>query len=269
MKSLLFVSMFVMLATSACSGDGSDIFNQTSVDGGSGGSDTGTIDSNNTETLVDVVTPDVVETGSEANPEANPDTTVSDIGLNDVQSEADVNTTCNPGDVGCDGRIPWLCDQFGTKQYSAGCPYVCSGSQCMGICVPGTEQCDSTGMILQLCDSTGTWQTLRECITACNPGKTACEGYWVCTHDVIMGTCMCHASQVTYPDAELDYCSGDEAFCCADVTITDPTWKECDCWSQEYIQFQGHQNTCQEWLDYKGSGGSAVYTNVTHCGTIS
>jgi hypothetical protein len=46
---------------------------------------------------------------------------------------------CSPTSTRCNGTNVETCDATGTWKVTTGCPYVCSGAACTGVCTPGAK----------------------------------------------------------------------------------------------------------------------------------
>ena len=158
-------------------------------------------------------------------------------------SEASVDSSpleCNPGEMGCDSKVPWSCDTSGKKQASKACGYICDKGKCVGDCLPGDKQCDSTVKILQLCDTSGTWQTLQECAMTCDSGTKQCVGYWCCDNNANT-SCNCFTSVTSCP-TKADHCESSETFCCM------ASGTSCHCVSESYMN--KHASTCEDYITW-------------------
>lgn len=165
-------------------------------------------------------------------------------------SGTEVSTNCNPGDTGCDGKVLWHCDQSGTKQTDKVCDFVCENATCIGACEPGTVQCDSVNLILQLCNSHGDLVEKEKCVIGCDTDH--CVGKWCCTDFPAQGSCVCHAKALCDSGQVLNSCPAEESFCCIGNKSS------CDCYTQQAIGV-----TCEEQLKLVGSPDDAI---VDHCG---
>lgn len=132
---------------------------------------------------------------------------------------------CKPGERHCAERTPEFCDERGSWQSEAPCPYVCVGDgQCTGSCMPGSEQCNSN--VPQKCESTGEWSSGAACEGAtpvCSEGTcvSACtDGLKQCSNKVLQGC----AGGVWHDELDCQYlCSGGEC-----IGSCKPGSKQCD-----------------------------------------
>jgi hypothetical protein len=87
-------------------------------------------------------------------------------------ADADASRGCTPDAGMCgDGGAVIECSSAGQWVPGVQCPFVCSGGQCAGTCVPGTKQCSAN--VPQTCDSAGRWQSGAACSNVCSNGACA------------------------------------------------------------------------------------------------
>jgi len=94
----------------------------------------------------------------------------------------------------------------------ATCPFVCSGGNCTGVCIPNNKTCN--GNVPQTCDQSGNWQSGTPCATAalCNPSTATCSPP-VCT----AGNQRCSAD-----GSAVETCNSDETMWVATQTCGAP-----------------------------------------------
>jgi hypothetical protein len=142
---------------------------------------------------------------------------------------------CVPNTTQCNGTAVEGCSASGAWQFSTQCTYTCINGACAGDCEPGTSQCTPSGTAMQVCDSTGAWQTTMcadacdegRCITGCVPNTTRCDGpttLQVCDSTGAWQNQTCSQPAVPDCDAGVCECLAPATSCpsgCTD-TSTDP-----------------------------------------------
>ncbi len=84
----------------------------------------------------------------------------------------------------CTGQTKYTCGPDLLAVTSKACPYLCTGSDCVGVCAPNSTGCLSNQTAT--CDSTGQWQPVSTCVHGCALG--ACCG--ATTPDVCGTSCV-------------------------------------------------------------------------------